>query len=517
MFPKVTKSKSQPLRPAGFEDLLKLYEKYQTVEFEAGMSILLESQARLETPVSETLLFYYASDCFEGGPRLVRQLPNLILRGSRLAAVAHDLLSRATPLPNPESIRYLATLSGSHERTLRFLARIEAERTMVDGVIDLLGLTEDFRTYKELDLSPFSQAFPIPPTPKNDGRIHRKKFFGWSVDSPDLKPAPELSIAALPGAVSFGESSLIVHEGCATMPFSHFKLATENVVRHDSLFIALGPGYIVSRVPPSSSTHISGPSVSLASADSHHFGHFVVENTPRLRALQVRGDSRTGTTAVIDGAAERYAPIIRSWNNGIQLKRVSPLEATTHENLLMAQATSFVASDLTFGTPFTNLESRPTRFELPWELEEPARQGKRNSSSKRLALLRHGSGGASYRQLLNHGDVTEVLEQFEFRAVAKDDLGFDKLGPSLEHSRYFVTEAGASIAMNLFLIDLFGKSVLLLQHPQLKGQEQRMAGRLAARGAQVFIVQGKSTSAERQSDYKVRVHHCRQALARMLR
>lgn len=517
MFPKFTKAKTQRSRPAGFEDLLKLHKKYETVEFEAGMRALLEAQARFETPMSETLLFYYASDCFEGGPRLVRQLPNLILRGSHLAAVAHDLLSRAAPLPNPESIRYLATLSGSHERTLRFLARIEAERTVVDGVIDLLGLKEDFRTYKELDLSPFSETFPIPPTFKNDRGIHRKKFFGWRVDYPDIKPAHELSVAALPDALSFGESSLIVQGISATMPFSHFRLATENVVRNDSLFIALGPGYIVSRVPPSGSTRISGPSVSLASADSYHFGHFIIENIPRLRALQVRAESPTGTTAVIDVVAERYAPIIRSWNNGIQLKKVSPSEATTHEKLLIAQATSFVGSDLTFGAPFVNLESRPTRFELPWELEEPARQGEGNGSSKRLALLRHGSGGASYRQLLNHGDVDEVLEQFAFRTVAKDDLGFDKLRPLLESSAYFATEAGASIACNLFLVNLVGKSVLLLQHPQLKGQEQRMAGRLAARGAQVFIVQGKSTSAERQSDYTVRVHHCRQALAQMLR
>lgn len=516
MFPKATKSKTQRSRSAGFENLLRRYKKYQTLEFEAGMRALLESQARFETSaVSETLLFYYASDCFEGGSRFVRHLPNLMLRGSHLAAVANDLLNLVTPLPNSESIRYLSALSGSHERTLRFLARIEAERTVVDGVIGLLGLKGRFRTYKELDLSPFNETFPVPPPPKNVGRIHRKKFSGWRVDYPDLKHAFKLSIAALPDAVSFGESSMIVQGSSAAMPFSHFTLATENVVRNDSLFIALGPGYIVSRVPPPSSSHIPGASISLASADSYHFGHFIIENIPRLRALQVRAETMTGTNAVIDVVAERYAPIIRSWNNGIQLKKVSPSEATTHEKLLVAQATSFVGSDLTFGAPFVHFESRPTNFELPWELVEPARQGNGNGSSERLALMRHGSG-ASYRQLRNHGGVVGVLERFGFRTVGEDELSFDNLKPLLERSKYIVTEASASIALNLLLINLAGKSVLLLQHPQLRNQNQRSAGRLAARGAQVFIVQGKSTIAERQSDYTVEVHHCRQGLARML-
>lgn len=114
MFPKVTRSKTQRSRPAGFEYLLKLYEKYQAIEFEAGMRILVESQARFETPVSETLLFYYASDCFEGGQRLVRQLPNLILRGSRVTTVANEILSRSEPLVFRESIEDLTTLSGSY-------------------------------------------------------------------------------------------------------------------------------------------------------------------------------------------------------------------------------------------------------------------------------------------------------------------------------------------------------------------------------------------------------------------
>lgn len=480
------------------------------------MRALLESPSRFETPLSESLLFYYASDCFEGGKRLVAKLPGLILRGSRLAAHTNEVLIGSAPSVLPESIEYLTALSGSSERTLRFLARIEAERTVVDGVIDSMGLQDVFRTYTTLDLSSVSKPFKVPPRSGGFGSIHRKTFFGWPVFQPDLKPAAEWSIATLPGAVSFGESSLIVYGDAAAMPFSHFKLAPENVVRNDSLFIALGPGYIVSRVPPARSSHIPGPSVSLASADSYHFGHFIIENIPRLRALQAQGDNLQATSAVIDVVAERYAPIIRSWNKDIDLKTVARSEATTHEELLIAAATSFAGSDLTFGAPFVSNESRPTIFELPWELEKPARQVSDSGSSGRLALLRQGSGSAPYRQLLNHGDVAPILAHFEFRTVERDELGFDKLGSLLNESKYVVTEAGASIAMNLFLINLVGKTVLLLQHPQLKRQEQRMAGRLAAHGAQVFIVRGQAVGPERQSDYAIEVNHLRKAVARML-
>jgi hypothetical protein len=104
-----------------------------------------------------------------------------------------------------------------------------------------------------------------------------------------------------------------------------------------------------------------------------------------------------------------------------------------------------------------------------------------------------------------------------FESVEKGDLAYEKLEERLQNSRFIVTEATASIAANLFLTDLVGKSVLLLLHPSHKDQEQRMAGRFAALGARVFIVTGKSVGLQRQSDYMVGVRSFRTGLDQMIR
>lgn len=513
---KVSRGGPYRSKPMSIEKLHNLYAEYRTEDFDAGMRALLESPTLLETPLSDSLLFRFVSDCFEGGLQAASRVSNLVLRGSRLAAIIGDAVSHSEALFLPERMQYLVDLGRSYERVLRFLTRIGAQRATVDRAIEILGLGEFFRTFEALDLSPVSKPFGLPPSySQGEGLILQKTLLGWRPSYPDLKAAAELTIASLPGAVSFGQSSLLVHGDRATTPFSHFKLANENVVRNDSMFISLGPGYIVSRVPPASCVHIPGPSISLTSADSYHFGHFVIENLPRLRAFGALGVRLKEASVVIDTVAERYSPIIRSWNKDIHLRAVVAAEATTHEKLLITRPTSFAASDLTFGSPFVNDESRPTRFELPWELKKPSNPGKGEEPCGRVSLLRAGTGGAPRRRLINHNAVKENLVRLQFHTVGKFELGFDTLEPLLRNSKYVVTEAGASIAMNLFLVDLVGKNVVLLQHPQLNRQEQRMAGRLSARGARVWIVTGKAAGGNRQSDYVVKVSHLRDAVGQM--
>jgi hypothetical protein len=500
------------------ENLAYLHRNYQTHEFNAGMLRLLDSSVELGQRSYDTLLLRYANDCFEGGLRLALKAKCLAARGSRLGVIIRNALSSSKPVVLAEELGYLTSLSNSSEDAVRFLAKIGVERSLLDRSIDLLGLSAELLTYRILDLSPMSQLFGLAPTNmRAAGQIHFKTGSHWRQASPDLKDVSELSVASISGATSFGESSLIVRGDSATLPFLHFKNAPENVIRRDSLFIAVGQEYILSRVPPASSSLVPKASVSLTSADSGHFGHFVIENLPRLRAIEARRDDHSGTTAVIDAASERYASIIRSWSTEINLKTVVSCEATTHENLLIARATCFAASDLTFGSDFSMDESKPTRFELPWELQTSGRQPKKSKVSGRLALLRADSGEAPYRKLLNHRELKETLAKFMFESVEKGDLAYEKLEERLQNSRFIVTEATASIAANLFLTDLVGKSVLLLLHPSHKDQEQRMAGRFAALGARVFIVTGKSVGLQRQSDYMVGVRSFRTGLDQMIR
>jgi capsular polysaccharide biosynthesis protein len=139
----------------------------------------------------------------------------------------------------------------------------------------------------------------------------------------------------------------------------------------------------------------------------------------------------------------------------------------------------------------------------------------KGNNVRKLALMRADTGEAPYRKLRNTVEITDYLESCDFRLVKQTDLLLSNLEVLVADSQFIVAEAGSSLAINLMLMDVNGKSILLLQPPALGRQEARMAGVLASRGADIAVVVGESESLERQADFDLKISLIRAGLDRL--
>jgi capsular polysaccharide biosynthesis protein len=175
----------------------------------------------------------------------------------------------------------------------------------------------------------------------------------------------------------------------------------------------------------------------------------------------------------------------------------------------------FTPSDLTWGAPFLHHEMDQTISQPTLDSGESWHIRTKGNNVRKLALMRADTGESPYRKLRNTVEIRDYLESCDFRLVKQPDLLLSNLEVLVADSQLIVAEAGSSLAINLMLMDVNGKSILLMQPPALGRQEARMAGVLASRGADVAVVVGESESLERQADFDLKINQIRAGLDRL--
>jgi capsular polysaccharide biosynthesis protein len=498
-----------------FQTLSELRDGWETVKFFSGMQWVLGTYIPLTDPRSSRLLFRYGVDCFEGGKHLVNNLTSLEKRGSSFASNTLEVLSSTNEINFLKGLMALKDLSDSTKDLLCFLARINFSRTDMDRALTALGESLNFQVLSKMDIDSGTEL-----SFQNEGKYPSQKIMeifedgAWVVKAPKLKSVERTYVKLLHNAVTFGESSLVLTDAKAFFPWQEYSLASENIMRNDSFVVAIGSDYVVTRNLPSASRIIRGQSLSMTSDSANHFGHFCVENLPRLNALKAMGDGKP-KTATIDISASQFEILIRRIEPKLSIQRIDCGAAVLHDELYVAMPSRFTPSDLTWGAPFLHHEMDQTISQPTLDNGDLRHIRTKGNNAGKLALMRADTGEAPYRKLRNTVEITDYLESCDFRLVKQTDLLLSNLEVLVADSQFIVAEAGSSLAINLMLMDVNGKSILLLQPPALGRQEARMAGVLASRGADIAVVVGESESLERQADFDLKISLIRAGLDRL--
>lgn len=424
---------------------------------------------------------------------------SLITRGSILTLYSY-LFSKCWLISlNDFAFSRLRSSFPDNDSLLRFVIRTGANYEKVNRVILMHSLSHSYRVFKHLapDIAHYLEPSDWDSLRKSTISFHTP--IGTYEIAPSLATLETQQTLVFNNVNTYGKSSLIVREKSATLPWIHFPLAEENICRSDPFLVALNSNCILTRRLPSPNSTLSNSSISLSMPDSGHFGHFVLEGLPRLRAkgLLTNPDK---VSIKIDRDSKRFVSLVKEFLPDCNLIEVGPSESTQHGELLVSIPSRFIASDLTFGSPFDSQDNgmHLTDYE-DWDLLN--KNG--GIQTNNLSLLRRGTGEANYRQLSNHEEISDIMRKNNFRFVDKDSIQYDSLKKEISNSRIIVTEAGASISFNLLFFDLRNTSVIFLQHPSLKHQETRLPGLLSSRGANVHIIEGVAEGEERQSNYSI--------------
>ncbi len=498
-----------------FQTLSELRDGWETVNFVSGMQWVLGTDIPLTNPRSGRLLFRYGVDCFEGGKHLVNNLASLEKRGSTFASSVLEVLSSTNEIDFSKGLMALKDLSDSTKDLLCFLARIDFSRTDMDHALTALGESLNFQVLSKMDIDSGTEL-----SFQNENKYPNQKVMEifedgvWAAKAPKLQSVERTFVKLLHNAVTFGESSLVLIDNKAFFPWQEYSLASENIMRNDSFVVAICSDYVVTRNLPSASRIISGQSLSMTSDSSSHFGHFCIENLPRLNALKVMGDGKP-KTATIDISASQFEILVRRVEPRLSIQRIDCGVAVLHEELYVAMPSRFNPSDLTWGAPFLHHEMDLTTSQLTLDSGESWHIRTRSNNVGKFALMRADTGEAPYRKLRNTVEIRDYLESCDFRLVKQPDLLLSNLEVRVADSQFIVAEAGSSLAINLMLMDVNGKSILLMQPPALGRQEARMAGVLSSKGANVAVVVGESESLERQADFDVEINQVKAGLDRL--
>lgn len=490
-------------------------ERWETTDFVSGMKLLLESDVSLDDPLSDKLVFHYGADCFEGGRFLARSLTTLEAKGSKFAFNLLGILQQRNDVEFSSCLLDLRNTSDSLDNLVQLLARVGLARPVMERALDALGVARDYRIVPRM-----STASVAGHSVKIDFEDPKQSFVevfeegSWNTKKSMVKPIGEIEIKLLRDAVTFGGSSLILADGRAFLPWQDFHLSSENVLRGDSQIVAIGNEFVVVRGSPVRSYEILGPSISLTSDIANHFGHFVLDCLPRLNACKIPIENRP-ISATIDASATQFESLVRRVVPEITFHVIDRGKAARHETLRVAIPCRFTPSDLTWGSPFLHDECDQTTT-LPSMFNSTAKRALSNDDGGiKLSLLRSGTGEESYRRLQNVVQICVYLETAGFRLISLSDIDFSNLERLVASAHTVVAEAGSSLALNLMMMDIKGKSILLVQAPALGRQEARFAGALAVRGARVALISGVSESPERQADFSVDLSLIKAGLRRL--
>jgi hypothetical protein len=478
--------------------LNKLFDRYETIQFEREMHQYVAANNSLWHNNADQLLFKYVNHCYQGGVILRENIIRMILRGSKLALFTYIILRCRFKVISSLSFRYFKSLNLDTGEILRYLVRTEVSIAQISEFIQSNNLSEYYRVFKLLMPDEVSLVAVDKYDSNNLGVIQLHTTEGKREVLPRIGSIKFREILVFKNANTYGQSSLIVRDEFATLPWFKFDLAAENVVRNDPYLLAISSRMILTRNLPNSDLKIPGSSISLSDADSHHFGHFVLEGLPRLNAFKFISASPLHSTIKIDAASRQFEPLIREIAPKHVIFDVTRGEGVNHEKLLVSTSSRFIASDLTYGSPFDFRDNAISHEDYrDWSLLNPGYQ----SRSINLSLLRKGTGELNYRKLINSEDLCTAMKQFNFQFVDSRNISYKNLKTMLSKSKIIVTEAGSSISLNLLFFDLNNVTLIFLQHPKLVNQESKLPGLFSSRGAKVHVIEGMGVGEERQSDY----------------
>lgn len=462
------------------------------------MRNFIKSQCSLREDKTDQLLFNYVNNCYQGGKVFKKYIFSLMLRGSKLALFSHVLLRFRFTIVERLAFRRLRSSFSNTDQLLRFLIRLGMNSFQINRLLRTNAMSNSYRVFKHLApdkvyfLQPEKVTYPSETTILFYSPTERRQV------APKITLSKNQEVQTFKSATTYGRSSLIVRDEYATLPWLHFELAEENICRNDPLLIGLNSKCILTRSLPTPSSEILESSISMSSPDSHHFGHFVLEGLPRLMATKLKHLSKDEITIKLDRDSIDFLPLIKDVEPNCKSVEVERNEATQHNELLVSVPSRLIASDLTFGSPFDSQDNGISQSDYEgWdELNMRDTFGINN-----LSLLRKGTGEANYRHLTNHQELISTMERFNFKILERDSISYENLRKEITTSRIIVTEAGASISLNLLFFNLEGVTIIFFQHPKLLYQETRLPGLLSSRGAKVHVIEGTIMRNSRQADY----------------
>ena len=482
------------------ENLFNLYQSYETIRFEEEMRKFIKSRNFLLKGRTDRLLFNYVNSSYQGGKVFKENIYGLMLRGSKLALFSNIFLRYRFAALDRLIFRYLAHLSIDMDQILRFFIRLGMDNHDINRLLRNNTLSNSYRVFKHLAPDQVNFIQPEKLTFSGESKIFFYDLIGTRQVEHKIILSKSQEVQTFKSVITYGKSSLIIRGEYATLPWLHFELAEENICRNDPLLIALNSKCILTRALPSRLSEISESSISLSSPDSHHFGHFVLEGLSRLRATKLKPSSTNQVTIKLDGDSMRFLPLIKDIAPDCKVVEVEKNQGIHHKELFVSVPSRFLASDLTFGSPFDQQDYVISQSDYEgWD--------KLNSSNgprvKNLSLLRKGTGEANYRHLTNHKELISTMNRYDFKFVDRESVSYENLRKEITTSRIIVTEASASISFNLLFFNLEGVWIIFFQHPSLMYQESRLPGLLSARGARVHVIKGTALGNERQSSYYI--------------
>lgn len=246
-----------------------------------------------------------------------------------------------------------------------------------------------------------------------------------------------------------------------------------------------------------------GFALSLLDSLSDHFGHFVFGAVPKLRAL-AREIPTTGIKVLVDkDLPQHFIDLIKIYFPQVLIVRVSRGEPLKVDSLLIPETlkwfpdglpgeSQIAGNERALRIPeFDFIDSRLSNFPQSQEIGD-------------VRILRAGTGESNWRKLLNHDELSGLLDRQGFTPLEPLLRRPEELIRQLRKASHIVTDDG-SVGANLLLAGVTGKRITVLVHPGMGDfQQWWLPGYLTILGNDVEVIKGFSQRSDSKfSDWSI--------------
>jgi hypothetical protein len=290
-----------------------------------------------------------------------------------------------------------------------------------------------------------------------------------------------------------GGSSIVINRGSVIWEQARFPSNSRGAYPLDSVLDNFTSSHVtIRRVRVRKGARHVTLGLSLLDSLSSHFGHFSLGAIPKLRALTRNLEADRVEILVDSGLPGNFLDIISSYFPNNKVVSVGRGEVVSVGRLLIPQALKWLPDDIpglaqNFG-PERAL--RIPEFDFLFKCASPSEV--RSQAPLCVRILRNGTGENNWRHMLNHDEVSSVLDRHGFEPLENLLHKPRELFSRLRSSTHIVTDDG-SASFNLLLAGICGKRVTFLAHPGMGDYQQWfLPGYLSLFGNRVEVIKGNS-------------------------
>lgn len=290
-----------------------------------------------------------------------------------------------------------------------------------------------------------------------------------------------------------GGSSIVINRGSVIWEQARFPSNLKGAYPLDSVLDSFTTSHVtIRRVRARKGARHVTLGLSLLDSLSSHFGHFCLGAIPKLRALTNNLEADRVDILVDSGLPDNFLDIISSYFPNNKIVSVGRGEVVSVGRLLAPQALKWLPDDI----PGVAQNFGPDRSlkipEFEFLFNDPASSEVKSQAKLCVRILRKGTGENTWRNLLNHDEVSSVLGRHGFEPLEHLLHKPHELFSRLRRSTHIVTDDG-SASFNLLLAGICGKRVTFLAHPGMGDYQQWfLPGYLCLFGNRVEVIRGHS-------------------------